>query len=127
MSNSRPTPPQMTNAEVLNSPSYDDVGIHSGQSMSRLGSEEDYVMTGSYQDAEELPCEDSDFRLAFDIQETLGPISDYDGDDQDSTLPWTPHDFTTTQVYCNSGVVSNEAAKTFDSILSGNCFEMNIL
>ncbi|XP_046877352.1 uncharacterized protein LOC124468585 isoform X1 [Hypomesus transpacificus] len=61
-------------------------------------------MTGSYQDAEELPCEDSDFRLAFDIQETLedsevqfGPISDYDGDDQDYTLPWNPHDLTTTQ------------------------------
>nr|XP_046242097.1 uncharacterized protein LOC124057672 [Scatophagus argus] len=99
---SRQTPPQMT--EVLDSSSHDDVGSHTGQTKSGLESEDDCVIFVSNEDADKLPSEESDFVLTLDNEETFdgseiqfGPISGYDGDDLDSTLPWNPDDLSAMQ------------------------------
>nr|XP_046264634.1 uncharacterized protein LOC124069480 [Scatophagus argus] len=69
-----------------------------------LESEDDCVIFVSNEDADKLPSEESDFVLALDNEETFdgseiqfGPISGYDGDDLDSTLPWNPDDLSAMQ------------------------------
>lgn len=66
-------------------------------------------MPVSNQDADQLLSDESDSPLALAIQASLddievnfGPICDEDGDNQDSTLPWHPHDFNSMQVQCRT-------------------------
>lgn len=98
----------MSNTEVLHSPSSDDVGNHTCQSTSRHGSEDYCLMLVSNQDADQVKLvlsDEPDATLALAIQVSLedfevqlGPVCGDDGDDQDSTLPWNPHDLNSMQV-----------------------------
>lgn len=95
----------MSNTEFLHPPSSDDVGSHTWQSTSRHESEDDCLMPVSNQDADQLLSDESDSPLALAIQASLedfevhfGPVTGDDGDNQDSTLPWNPHDLNSIQV-----------------------------
>ena len=78
----------MSNTEVLHPPS-----------------EGDCLMPVSNQDADQLLSDESDSPLALAIQASLedaevnfGPVFGDYGDNQNSTLPWNPHDFNSMQV-----------------------------
>ncbi|XP_059189141.1 uncharacterized protein LOC131971628 [Centropristis striata] len=117
ISQSRPATPDMSNTEVLHSPSSEDVGSHTLQSTSRHGSEDDCLMPVSNQDADQLLRDESDSPLALAIKESLedfevnfGPVIGGDGDNQDSTLPWNPHDLNSIQhSTLNDGPVSSSS------------------
>ncbi|XP_049909959.1 uncharacterized protein LOC126396158 [Epinephelus moara] len=117
ISQSRLATPEMSNTEVLHPPSSDDVGSHTWQSTSRHESEDDCLMPVSNQDADQLLSDELDSPLALAIQASLedfevhfGPVTGDDGDNQDSTLPWNPHDLNSIQ-HCtlNDGPVSSSS------------------
>ncbi|XP_059187134.1 uncharacterized protein LOC131969919 [Centropristis striata] len=74
-------------------------------------------MPVSNQDADQLLSDESDSPLALAIKESLedfevnfGPVIGGDGDNQDSTLPWNPHDLNSIQhSTLNDGPVSSSS------------------
>ncbi|XP_019119966.2 uncharacterized protein LOC109139782 [Larimichthys crocea] len=100
----------MSNTEVLHPPSS--VGNHTRQSTSKQA----WIYV-SNQDANQLLSDESDSPLALAIQASLedievnfGPVFGDEGDNQDSTLPWKPHDFNSMQhSTLNDGPVSSSS------------------
>ena len=99
----------MCNTEVLHQRPSDDVGSHTLQSTRRHGSEDDCLKPVPNQDADQLLSDVSDSPLAPAIQQSLedfevnfGPIAGDDSDNQDTTLPWNPHDLSSMQVQCRT-------------------------
>lgn len=99
---------------AINSPSSSDAGSYIDQSTSSFGSEVHYVIAEPSLDADDLAESQISIlplTLWKESEVQFGPISVHDGDDQDSTLSWNPHEHTTTQVCCYNGVFANIAAK----------------
>lgn len=84
----------MSNTEVLHPPSSSDVGSHTSQTANSLmpvsSQETDRVYQSDMAIAIQASLED------FEVQ--FGPASRHGGDDQDTTLPWNPHDLNSIQV-----------------------------
>lgn len=110
----------MCSTETLDPVSLDNVDSPPHQFLSRHESDDDCLAHESNGDADQLFGNGSDSSVDPAVQESIedfevriGAASVGENIDQDSTLPWNPHDLNTMQVQSKTKIFENATQTSF--------------